>query len=87
VEDELLDIYEFGVPATRKKCFLLHGFDPLEHTKQESLEFCDTWLEATEDIFEEHISANCKVNPRDCCKVEEGKSALTNRLSDYTGIN
>jgi hypothetical protein len=34
-------VSEFGVPATWQNCFLLHGFDPLKHTKQEFLEFCE----------------------------------------------
>jgi hypothetical protein len=52
LEDELLDIYEYGVPSNWQKQFLLQGFDPIEHTKQEFLEFCER-LEATEDIFAE----------------------------------
>jgi hypothetical protein len=52
LEDELLDIYENGVPSNWQKQFLLQGFDPIEHTKQEFLEFCER-LEATEDIFTE----------------------------------
>jgi hypothetical protein len=50
LEDELLDIYENGVPNTWQKQFLLQGFDPIEHSKSEFLEFCER-LEATEDIF------------------------------------
>jgi hypothetical protein len=82
LEDELLDIYEFGVPATWQKRFLLHGFDPLEHTKQEFLEFCER-LEATEDIFEDHNGAKRKASPSDRYKVKEGKRALANRPSGY----
>jgi hypothetical protein len=41
LEDELLDIYENGVPNSWQKQFLLQGFDPIEHTKQEFLEFCE----------------------------------------------
>jgi hypothetical protein len=82
VEDELLDIYEFGVPATWQKRFLLHGFDPLEHTKQEFLEFCER-LEATEDIFEDYHGAKRKAYQNDRSKVKEGKRALANRPSGY----
>jgi hypothetical protein len=35
MEDKLLDIYELGIPAIWQKRFLLHGFDPLEHMKQD----------------------------------------------------
>jgi hypothetical protein len=86
VEDELLDIYEFGVPATWQKQFLLHGFDPLEHTKQEFLEFCER-LEATEDIFEERHGVKRKAYPSERYKVKEGKSALANRPSGYARNN
>ena len=34
LEDELLDIYENGVPNLWQKQFLLQGFDPIEHFKQ-----------------------------------------------------
>jgi hypothetical protein len=80
LEDELLDIYEYGVPATWQKRFLLQGFDPLEHSKQEFLEFCER-LEATEDIFEEQTGAKRKANPSDRYKAKEGKRALANRSS------
>jgi hypothetical protein len=83
VEDKLLDIYEFCVPATWQKCFLLHGFDPLQHTKYEFLEFCEQ-IETTVDIFEEYHGAKHKANPNDCYKAKEGKSALANRSSGYT---
>jgi hypothetical protein len=83
LEDELLDIYEYGVPASWQKRFLLQGFDPLEHSKQEFLEFCER-LEATEDIFEEHSGAKRKARPSDRYKVKEGKSALANRPSGNT---
>jgi hypothetical protein len=83
VEDKLPDIYEFGILATWQKRFLLHGFDPLEHMKQEFFEFYEQ-LKATEDIFEEYHGAMCKANPNDCYKAKKGKSALANRSSDCT---
>jgi hypothetical protein len=86
LEDELLDIYEYGVPATWQKRFLLQGFDPLEHSKQEFLEFCER-LEATEDIFEEHASARRKASPKDRYKANEGISAPATRSSGNTRNN
>jgi hypothetical protein len=82
VEDELLDIYEFGVQAAWQKRFLLHGFDPLKHWKQEFLEFCEQ-LEATKDIFEDYHGAKHKAYQNDRSKVKEGKRALANRPSGY----
>jgi hypothetical protein len=79
-EDELLDIYEYGVPANWQKRFLLQGFDPLEHTKQEFLEFWER-LEATEEIFEIHTGAKRKANPKERYKVKEGISAPAARSS------
>jgi hypothetical protein len=55
--------------------FLLQGFDPLEHSKQEFLEFCEQ-LEATEDVFEEHTSTKCKANQNAHYKAKEGKIYL-----------
>jgi hypothetical protein len=77
VEDKLLDIYEFGVPATWQKRFLLHDFDPLQHKKEQQ-------LKAKEEIFEEYSNAKSKANPRDRYKGKEGKSAYANRSSGYT---
>jgi hypothetical protein len=48
-EDELLDIYEFGVPHSWSRQFLLQNWDPQQHTKQEFREFCER-LETAEDI-------------------------------------
>jgi hypothetical protein len=48
-EDELLDIYEYGIPKTWSKQFLLQNWDPQHHTKQEFREFCER-LETAEDI-------------------------------------
>jgi hypothetical protein len=75
-QDELLDIYEYGIPARWQSRFLLHGFDPLEHTKQEFLEFCER-LEATEDILEEQ-GVRRKTSPKDRYMTKE-KSASTSR--------
>jgi hypothetical protein len=48
-DDELLEIYEFGVPVLWKKQFLLQNWDPQHHTKQEFGEFGED-LEIAEDI-------------------------------------
>jgi hypothetical protein len=48
-EDELLNIYEYGIPKTWSKYFLLQNWDPQHHTKQEFREFCEQ-LKMAEDI-------------------------------------
>ena len=48
-EDELLDIYEYGIPKSWSKQFLLQNWHPQHHTKQEFREFCER-LETAEDI-------------------------------------
>jgi hypothetical protein len=48
-EDELLNIYEYGIPKSWSRHFLLQNWDPQHHTKQEFREFCER-LETAEDI-------------------------------------
>ena len=48
-EDELLDIYEYGIPKSWSRQFLMQNWNPQEHTKQEFREFCER-LETAEDI-------------------------------------
>jgi hypothetical protein len=38
-DDELLDIYEFGVATSWQKQFLVQNWDPIQHSKQEFHEF------------------------------------------------
>jgi hypothetical protein len=40
-KDELLGIYEYGIPKTWSKHFLLQNWVPQHHTKQEFREFCE----------------------------------------------
>ncbi len=82
LEDELLDIYENGVPNSWQKQFLLQGFDPIEHTKQEFLEFCKR-LEATEDIFVENVKR--KANTKNNYKTKEGRSRVHRSTRNATG--
>jgi hypothetical protein len=48
-DDELLDLYKFGVPTSWQKQFLVQNWDPIEHSKQEVREFCKR-LEMSESI-------------------------------------
>jgi len=36
-----MDIAEYGVPATWQRQMIIHGFDPLNHTVAEFVEFCE----------------------------------------------
>ena len=45
--DDIMDIAEFGVPATWQRQMVVHGFDPLDHTVAEFVEFCER-MEYTE---------------------------------------
>ncbi len=47
-DDELLDLLEFGCPNSWQKAMLLQDFDPVDHTVQEFVRFCER-LESTED--------------------------------------
>jgi hypothetical protein len=48
-DDELLDLYEFGVPTSWQKQFLVQNWDPIQHSKQEFRKFCER-LEMSERI-------------------------------------
>lgn len=50
-EDEKIDIYEYGIPASWSRKFIEHGFDPLSHTRSEFIEFCER-LEYLEGVDE-----------------------------------
>jgi hypothetical protein len=39
--DEIMDIAEFGIPATWQRTMVLQGFDPVEHDPQAFVEFCE----------------------------------------------
>ena len=84
LEDELLDIYENGVPNSWQKQFLLQGLDPIEHSKQEFLEFCEQ-LEATEDIFVENPSAKRKGITKSTNKTKEGRTPVNRSARNPSG--
>lgn len=50
-DDELMENCEFGIPAKWRKEMILQGFEPVEHTVQDFVDFCER-LEATEEINE-----------------------------------
>jgi hypothetical protein len=62
-EDELLDIYEYGIPKTWSKHFLLQNWDPQHHTKQEFREFCER-LESAEEISSKSFVKSNNNSPR-----------------------
>eukprot|EP00957_Ditylum_brightwellii_P084051 6390190-Ditylum_brightwellii.AAC.1 len=51
-KDELLDILEFGVPASWRKEFTVQGFNPVDQGLQKFVEFC-TCFESCEPNKEE----------------------------------
>ena len=40
-QDEIMDIAEFAIPARWQKLMILHGFDPINSTPSEFIEFCE----------------------------------------------
>ena len=46
-DDEILDIAKFATPATWQKTMIMHGFDPVAHSANELVEFCER-IEFTE---------------------------------------
>ena len=76
--DELLEILEFAVPATWQKAMVLQGFDPLEHTVEEFVEFCER-LEFSEDLDETVKGTKSQSDPKD------GKSTGYSRAKSSAG--
>ena len=56
-QDELLDLLEFGMPATWQKAMILQDFDPLDHSIAEFVSFCER-LELTEPEAEKQSASN-----------------------------
>ena len=49
-DDEIVDLLEFGVPNAWQRAMIVQDFDPLQHTVQEFVQFCERMeqLESTE---------------------------------------
>jgi hypothetical protein len=77
-DDELLVIYEFGVPTSWKKQFLVHNWDPIQHSKQEFCEFCE-WLETAKSISQNIFQVKNNSNGSSCMPV------LTSAPINYGG--
>jgi hypothetical protein len=63
-EDEILDILEFGVPASWQKLMVQHGFNPTDHSTQEFIEMCER-MEWTEVQESNHKGTKSKTNQND----------------------
>ena len=51
LEDEILNILEFGVPSTWQKEFWRQGYDPIARSINDFTDFCER-LEFTEDLYD-----------------------------------
>lgn len=65
-QDELMDIVEYSTPSMWQKAMAMHGFDPVLHTPQEFVEFCEC-LEFTEASTEnsQHQEVKLQTNLKD----------------------
>lgn len=77
-DDELCDILEFATPASWQRQMTLQAFDPLEHTPQEVVEFCER-LEVTEDV--QKSTENPPKNPSDSNPKKRSKSSSNGKGS------
>lgn len=72
--DEILDILEFGMPATWQREFWRQGFDPIAHSIEDFTEFCER-LEFTEEMYDEtHASKKRPRVDRNSMSKESGNS-------------
>lgn len=61
--DELLEIFQHGVPNSWQKTMLIHDFDPIERSKVEFREFCER-LETAEEIHYEQFKGSSGAKPK-----------------------
>ncbi len=57
-DEQLLDILEYGVPSSWQQKFAEHGYDPIEGTFDDFVNWCERWK-----FMESHISTGTKSKP------------------------
>ena len=58
-DNELCDIVEFGSPPVWQNMMLIQGFDIINHTLDELVEFCEH-LESVEELYDAHMKPEVK---------------------------
>ena len=85
-DDEVLEHLEFAIPNSWQKQMVLQGFNTLEHTMEEFIEFCER-LEFSEDIYDSsHVGqkANTKTGAKGTdSKQSSGNPSLKRKLDKY----
>jgi hypothetical protein len=84
--DELIDILEFGVPNSWQRNMVMHGFDPMNHTPTEFVEFCERheFTETTEETGKKSKTAskNGHNDATSRAKTSEGAPKSNKRKHD-----
>ena len=83
-DDELLDIAEFAVPPNWQKQMVLQGFNPVEHTTSEFIEFAER-LEFTENEGQQS-QTETKSSQNDATSRAKS-SARGNQKNNNTNLN
>ena len=88
-EDELMDIAEFATPHNWQHTMVMHDFDPMAHTPNELIEFCECLEFAEPPVEEQKPSAASKNNNG---KVSTKKTSTNKRerqefYCEYHGAN
>ena len=83
--DEIMDIAEFAVPVRWQKIMVVHGFNPIDSTTVEFIEFCER-LEYSEDPEELNKKPKAKADPKDRNDRNHGaKSTVSGNLKRRRG--
>jgi len=61
--EEIMDIAEFATPTQWQRTMVLQGFDPIIHTPQEFVEFCER-LEMCDPVTSTNMGAKPRANPK-----------------------
>lgn len=67
-EDDRLDNYHFLTPNSWRKFMQVHGFDPLENSISDFIEFCEERIEGTDEL-----GAKPKAKPIDNKRKPDGQ--------------
>ena len=79
-EDEMIENFEFAIPATWRQAMILQGFEPIDHSLDELIEFCER-LEFSEDL----VNTTHAGNGKNRGKSDDEKTSKRNRGGPKSG--
>jgi hypothetical protein len=81
-DDELIDISEFGIPNAWQREMIVQDFDPMEHTLQELIQFCER-MERAEGSFD----MDAKIPKKDKSSKEQKANKNSPKWCEFCEMN